>query len=314
MVEIGGTVGDIESQPFLEAIRQFKLEAGHGNAINVHLTYVPYIKAAGELKSKPTQHSVKELRALGIQPDVLLCRADLDLPRSLRDKIALFCSVTPDAVFCCRDASTIYEVPLNLHLEGLDAKVAGLLNLGDRRPDLSRLARPAAPDPEPRGQRAHRHRGQVRGVQGELQVPDRGPAPRRLRPERPRWTSSGSRARSWSTATRPRPGGLPRASWCRAGSACAAPGHDQGHPYARENRMPFFGICLGMQMARWSSPATWSGWRGPIPPSSRRPQAPGDLQAAGAGGRGGAGRHHAPGRLPLRAGGGQPGRPGLRHA
>ena len=102
LVEIGGTVGDIESQPFLEAIRQFKLEVGLGNAINMHLTYVPYIKAAGELKSKPTQHSVKELRALGIQPDVLLCRAEQDIPRALKDKIALFCSVTPDAVFSCR--------------------------------------------------------------------------------------------------------------------------------------------------------------------------------------------------------------------
>jgi len=137
LVEIGGTVGDIESQPFLEAIRQFKLEAGLGNAINMHLTYVPYIKTAGELKSKPTQHSVKELRALGIQPEVLLCRADLEIPTSLKDKIALFCSVTPDAVFSCKDASTIYEVPLNLHLEGLDAKVASLLNLPEREPEMS---------------------------------------------------------------------------------------------------------------------------------------------------------------------------------
>ncbi len=142
IVEIGGTVGDIESQPFLEAIRQFKLEAGldsqmKANAINMHLTYVPYIKTAGELKSKPTQHSVKELRALGIQPDVLLCRADVDIPRELKDKIALFCSVTPDAVFSGRDAHSIYEVPLNLHLEGLDAKVAVLLGLGEKTPDLS---------------------------------------------------------------------------------------------------------------------------------------------------------------------------------
>lgn len=137
LVEIGGTVGDIESQPFLEAIRQFKLEFGQGNVINVHLTYVPYIKAAGELKSKPTQHSVKELRALGIQPEVLLCRADLDVPRALKDKISLFCSVDPDAVFSFRDASTIYEVPLNLHLEGLDTKVAALLGLADRKPDLA---------------------------------------------------------------------------------------------------------------------------------------------------------------------------------
>jgi len=137
LVEIGGTVGDIESQPFLEAIRQFKMELGLGNAINMHLTYVPYIKAAGELKSKPTQHSVKELRVLGIQPDVLVCRAEQEIPQSLKDKIALFCSVTPDAVFSCMDASTIYEVPLNLNLEGLDAKVASLLNLTDRKPDLS---------------------------------------------------------------------------------------------------------------------------------------------------------------------------------
>jgi len=137
LVEIGGTVGDIESQPFLEAIRQFKLEFGYGNAINIHLTYVPYIKAAGELKSKPTQHSVKELRVLGIQPEVLLCRADLDVPRALKDKISLFCSVAPDAVFSFRDASTIYEVPINLHLEGLDTKVAELLGLGDRKPDFA---------------------------------------------------------------------------------------------------------------------------------------------------------------------------------
>jgi len=137
LVEIGGTVGDIESQPFLEAIRQFKLELGLGNAINMHLTYVPYIKAAGELKSKPTQHSVKELRVLGIQPEVLLCRAEQEIPQSLKEKIALFCSVTPDAVFSCKDASTIYEVPLNLNIEGLDAKVASLLNLNNTKPDLS---------------------------------------------------------------------------------------------------------------------------------------------------------------------------------
>ncbi|HJV89077.1 MAG TPA: CTP synthase, partial [Holophagaceae bacterium] len=136
IIEIGGTVGDIESQPFLEAIRQFKLEAGLGNAINMHLTYVPFIKTAGELKSKPTQHSVKELRALGIQPDVLLCRAEVDIPRDLKDKIALFCSVTHDAVFSAKDASSIYEVPLLLHEEGLDAKVAHLLGLEPKAPDL----------------------------------------------------------------------------------------------------------------------------------------------------------------------------------
>ena len=136
IVEIGGTVGDIESQPFLEAIRQHKLECGLNNAINLHVTYVPYIRVAGELKSKPTQHSVKEMRTLGLQPDILLCRAEQEIPRSLKDKIALFCSVTPNAVFSARDVHTIYELPLLLHEEGLDAKAAALLGLQGSQPDL----------------------------------------------------------------------------------------------------------------------------------------------------------------------------------
>ena len=136
IVEIGGTVGDIESQPYLEAIRQHKLASGPNNAINVHVTYVPYIGVAGELKSKPTQHSVKELRSLGLQPDILLCRADQEIPKDMKDKIALFCSVTSDAVFSARDADLIYEVPLLLHEEGLDQKVAALLGLSDSSPNL----------------------------------------------------------------------------------------------------------------------------------------------------------------------------------
>jgi len=136
IIEIGGTVGDIESQPFLEAVRQHKLEYGLNNAINIHVTYVPYIRAAGELKSKPTQHSVKEMRALGLQPDILLCRAEQGIPRSLKEKIALFCSVTPDAVFSSKDATTIYEVPVLLHEEGLDTKVADLLGIQDSHLEL----------------------------------------------------------------------------------------------------------------------------------------------------------------------------------
>ncbi|MCL1908829.1 MAG: CTP synthase [Holophagaceae bacterium] len=136
IVEIGGTVGDIESQPYLEAIRQHKLVSGPNNAINIHVTYVPFISVAGELKSKPTQHSVKELRSLGLQPDILLCRADQEIPRDLKDKIALFCSVTPDAVFSARDVDLIYEVPLVLHEEGLDQKVVALLGLSDSQPNL----------------------------------------------------------------------------------------------------------------------------------------------------------------------------------
>ncbi len=129
IVEIGGTVGDIESLPFLEAIRQFRLEVGPRHAIFVHLTLVPYIGAAGELKTKPTQHSVRELTAIGIQPDVLLCRTDRILPAELKAKIALFCNVPQDAVITARDVQSIYEVPLVLAQEGLDAVVLKLLDL-----------------------------------------------------------------------------------------------------------------------------------------------------------------------------------------
>ena len=249
LVEIGGTVGDIESQPFLEAIRQFKLELGHGNAINMHLTYVPYIKAAGELKSKPTQHSVKELRALGIQPEVLVCRADQDIPRALKDKISLFCSVTPDAVFSCRDASTIYEVPLNLNLEGLDAKVAELLGLGDRQPDLSPWHDLLHRIQNPKGSvriaivgkyvefkesyksliEALHHAGyglethvDLKWIEGEAL--EHGDAVELL----------GDCA-----------GVLVTGGFGVRGTA----GMIKAIRYARENRMPFFGICLGMQMA-----------------------------------------------------------------
>ncbi len=129
IVEVGGTVGDIEGQPFLEAIRQFRQEVGPTNAINIHLTLVPHIAAAGELKTKPTQHSVKELRSLGIQPDILLCRTDRILPQELKRKIALFTNVTEDAVITAKDVGNIYEVPLVLSQEGLDEIVAKLLDL-----------------------------------------------------------------------------------------------------------------------------------------------------------------------------------------
>ena len=120
LVEIGGTVGDIESQPFLEAIRQMRIERGTEQTLFMHLTLVPYIKAAGEIKTKPTQHSVKELRSIGIQPDVLLCRCEQPLPDSERRKIALFTSVPEKAVISAVDLETIYGIPLWLHQQGLD--------------------------------------------------------------------------------------------------------------------------------------------------------------------------------------------------
>jgi CTP synthase len=129
IVEIGGTVGDIESMPFLEAIRQFRLDVGRDNAIYIHLTLVPYIGTAGELKTKPTQHSVRDLRSIGIQPDILLCRTDRFLDPDIKRKIALFCDVNEEAVITAKDVSTIYEVPLVLSAEGLDRIVLKLLHL-----------------------------------------------------------------------------------------------------------------------------------------------------------------------------------------
>src|ERR671926_1573338 len=138
IVEIGGTVGDIESLPFLEAIRQFRQELGRGNAVNIHLTLVPYIAAAEELKTKPTQHSVRELREIGISADIVLCRVDRALPEDMKKKIALFCNVDPRQVIAARDVSTIYEVPLMFCREGLDDILLELLTLPHYDRDLSR--------------------------------------------------------------------------------------------------------------------------------------------------------------------------------
>lgn len=137
LIEIGGTVGDIESLPFLEAIRQIKNDVGRDNVMYIHVTLVPYIRAAGELKSKPTQHSVKELRGIGIQPDVIVCRSEQPISREMRDKIALFCDIDKEAVIQTVDAETIYEVPLMLEQEGLDRIVLKRLNLQCQGLDLS---------------------------------------------------------------------------------------------------------------------------------------------------------------------------------
>src|ERR687894_383443 len=137
--EIGGTVGDIESLPFIEAIRQLRNDLGRDNTVSVHTTLVPWIKAAGELKTKPTQHSVRELSSLGVQPDVLLCRCERDLPDSDREKIALFCNVPASAVVQALDARSIYDVPLQYHSEGLDDEVLRAFRITDApRPDLAR--------------------------------------------------------------------------------------------------------------------------------------------------------------------------------
>jgi CTP synthase len=136
IIEIGGTVGDIEGLPFIEAIRQLRGDLGREYTLFIHLTLVPYIKSAGEVKTKPTQHSVRELRADGIQPDILLCRTEVPLEDSLKAKIALFCNVPQDAVITAIDVDTIYELPLHLHKEGLDAKILELLNIWTGQPNI----------------------------------------------------------------------------------------------------------------------------------------------------------------------------------
>ena len=137
IVEIGGTVGDIESLPFLEAIRQFRYDVGKENVLYVHLTLVPFIKTAGELKTKPTQHSVNELREIGIQPDILLCRSERPLPPEMKRKIAIHCNLDPDAVIAALDMSTVYEVPGSFKLEGLDKLIEKKLSLNLPEPDVA---------------------------------------------------------------------------------------------------------------------------------------------------------------------------------
>ncbi len=136
IVEIGGTVGDIESLPFIEAIRQMRQELGRENTIFIHVTLVPWIAAAGELKTKPTQHSVKELLSIGIQPDILLCRTDRFLSKDIKSKIALFCNVEEEAVITAKDVASIYEVPLVFHREGVDRLVLKYLHMESKEPDL----------------------------------------------------------------------------------------------------------------------------------------------------------------------------------
>lgn len=136
ITEIGGTVGDIESLPFMEAIRQIKSDIGRENVMYIHVTLIPYIKAAGEVKTKPTQHSVKELRSIGIQPNVIVCRTEYPLTDDMKAKLALFCDIDKNAVVECRDASTLYEVPLNLRDEGLDEIVVNHLKLTTPAPDM----------------------------------------------------------------------------------------------------------------------------------------------------------------------------------
>jgi CTP synthase len=184
IVEIGGTVGDIESLPFLEAVRQLKLELGPGNAVSVHVTLVPWIGAAGELKTKPTQHSVKEMREIGIQPDILLCRTEHPLSQSIKEKISLFSNVPPDCVIAAMDVGCLYELPLAPPREARRDRLRQAQHLvaparhGRVEPRRRALRAPHA------GHRAHRRGGQVRAPPRLVQEPARGPRARRHRQRR----------------------------------------------------------------------------------------------------------------------------------
>jgi CTP synthase len=252
IVEIGGTVGDIESLPFLEAIRQMGNEEGHGGAVFLHLTLVPYIAAAGELKTKPTQHSVRELREIGIAADILLCRSDRRLSRDLRSKIALFCNVEDRSVITAEDVDTIYQVPLAFHEQGLDDLVIEKLQLQDRAPraDLSHWRELVATIRDPAA-------GEVTiGIVGKyVELEDsykslrealtHGGVANNVRVN-VRWVESEElmddnfedRLRDFDAILVP--GGFGRRG---------VAGMIRAITYARKSRTPYFGICLGMQTA-----------------------------------------------------------------
>jgi CTP synthase len=251
IVEIGGTVGDIEGLPFLEAVRQFKKDVGRDNVIYVHLTLVPFIQAAQELKTKATQHSVKELRAIGIQPDVLLCRTDKEHPLtpSIKSKIALFCDVEEDAVIAARDVDTIYEVPLAFHEQGLDESILRLLGLPSRPADLSRWVEIV------RRIKAPRQRVRIGVVGKYMEVKD---SYKSLYEALGHGGIANEAAVDivWLDAERLEREGIARHVAGLDGILVPGGFGDRGIEgkieavrHAREAGVPFFGICLGMQCA-----------------------------------------------------------------
>ena len=246
IVEIGGTVGDIESLPFLEAIRQFRQELGRGNAINIHLTLVPYIPAAEELKTKPTQHSVRELREIGISADLILCRVDRPLPDDMKKKIALFCNVETRQVIAARDVSTIYEVPLSFCREGMDEILLEMLNLPRWDREMGRWEALVA-----RVKNPHQH---VRiGIVGKyVEFPDaykslneallHGGIANDAKVELV-YINAEETEEGWPREIFEVDGLLVPIGFGHRG----AEGKIRAIRYAREHKVPFFGICLGLQ-------------------------------------------------------------------
>ncbi|WBO23679.1 CTP synthase [Sphingomonas abietis] len=253
LCEIGGTVGDIESLPFMEAIRQLKNDLGRGNAIFVHLTLVPYIAAAGELKTKPTQHSVRDLTALGIQPDVLVCRCEQPLPAAERAKIALFCNVRPEAVIPALDAETIYGVPQQYHAEGLDAEVLRAFDIDPdaTAPELRRWVdiedRLANPEGEVTIGVVGKYTGMKDAYKSLHEALVHGGIANRVKVNI-RWLDAElfeGPEKDIAPALEPMHAILVPGGFGERGSE----GKIASVKFARERNVPYFGICLGMQMA-----------------------------------------------------------------
>ncbi|MES2755588.1 MAG: CTP synthase [Pseudomonadota bacterium] len=252
LCEIGGTVGDIESLPFIEAIRQLKNDVGRGNAISIHVTLVPYISAAGELKTKPTQHSVRELAALGVQPDVLVCRCEQPLPDSERAKIALFCNVPKEAVIPALDAKSIYAVPLQYHGEGLDAEVLKAFGiLPGLAPDLSRWEEIVERLTHPEGEVTVGVVGKYVGLQDAYKSLNEalihGGIANRVKVNI-KWIDAElfeAPDRDIAAQLEPLHAILVPGAFGERG----AEGKIEAVRFARERRVPYFGICFGMQMA-----------------------------------------------------------------
>jgi len=250
LVEIGGTVGDIESLPFLEAIRQLRFDVGDENVLYIHLTLIPFIGASGELKTKPTQHSVQKLREIGIQPDILLCRADQHLSKELKQKISLFCNVSPECVMTALEVSSIYDVPLVLHDQGLDEKIAETLNIWTKTPDLTPWRQLAEQVRNPKGEvvigivgkyvhltdsykslnEALKHGGIANDVSVKLKFIDAEQLEGDDADKNLLGDVHGILV----------PGGF---------GERGVEGKIRAIKYARENKIPFYGICLGMQLA-----------------------------------------------------------------
>ena len=252
LCEIGGTVGDIESLPFIEAIRQLKNEVGRGNAISVHVTLVPYIAAAGELKTKPTQHSVRELAALGVQPDVLVCRCEKPLPPSERAKIALFCNVPESAVIPALDAKSIYAVPLQYHGEGLDSEVLRAFGITpSSAPDLTRWQDIIDRLDHPEGEVTIGVVGKYVGLQDAYKSLNEalvhGGIANRVKVN-VRWIDAELFEGEGAEVTaqlEPCHAILVPGAFGERG----AEGKIASVRFARERQVPYFGICFGMQMA-----------------------------------------------------------------